>query len=159
MAKTWFNYICKFQTYNDANPNGNSTYTVWPTGIYRDALINLAKDRDPSQVMNYNEGRSICYTPDQEVWNKIYDAAAANQWQVDNVIGNVIHIHTPSGCLNTSRIPAIGYLVMDFENNDGSLSHLHPGHRIFQFVQGGLQGTLEDRLNQFRAAIDKYRKP
>ena len=154
MAKTWFNYICKFQTHNEANPNGNSTYTVWPTGIYRDALINLDKDRDPSQVMNYNEGRRICYTPYEEVQNTI-----DNGCHVANVVGDVIFIDTPSGCLKAFRKPAIGYWVMDFEiNDDGTVSHLHPGHQIFQFVQGGLQGTREDRLNQFRAAIDRYRK-
>jgi len=169
MPSTFSNFPCRFQTLNDVNTNGNSTYTVWATGMHRDALVNLAKDRPASQVLNYEPGRSICYVAPtangDRLLNEIYDAIVGGRPVVIEDVNNneVIRFSAelPNGHHyrgSAHRTPAVGMHVMDFVNRNGRVDGFHPGHPILRFLaRAGLQGTLESRLGELRHAIDAYR--
>lgn len=170
MPNTWSNYPCRFQTLNDANKNGNSTYTVWATGMYRDALVNLAKDRDAKQVLNYEPERSICYvanTADGErLLNEIYDAIVGGRAVLIEEVNNNELIRFSVTKLNghhyrgtAKRTPAVGMHIMDFVNRNGEVKSFHPGHPILKFINGpALQGSFDTRLDDLRRVIDAYRK-
>jgi len=170
MPNTWSNYPCRFQTLNDSNLNGNSTYTVWATGMYRDALVNLAKDRDAKQVLNYEPGRSICYVANtangERLLNEIYDAiVSGREVQIEDVNNNEdirFSVENRNGHHyrgSAKRTPAVGMHVMDFVNNKGEVDSFHPGHPILKFINGpALQGSFDTRLNDLRRAINAYKK-
>jgi hypothetical protein len=167
MPRTWLNEPCRFETENTANVNGNSVYTVWSTGLYRDALVNLDRQRDPGQVLNYSPGRCICYTDDDALADAILDAVwgrppgTVEIVDVYNLNTILIHVqyHNTDYSGYASRQPQVGYTVIDAVNQNGVLDEVHVGHAVHRMLQGNpLQGTFDERLQQLRGAIDRYRQ-
>ena len=139
--KSWTNFECSFETLNTVNNFGNTKYLIFNDRMVRTAKINLV--RAPAQILIGNP--SICYIDsNQLIYGAIMNQGDDSKIKIVSVNGNVIYVKVegvagPNGNYmigECSRIPANGYFTFDFDNDDGSLSHVHIGHGVINLIPG-----------------------
>jgi len=133
MAKTWFNYPCRFSTSNTENQLGNSAYQVTLTGMTRFAPVNT--NRAPNQLNTGNP--NICYVAmDSELYTRIMRIPSDRDdlITIKNVILDSIIVNADAFNGLAFRKPQIGFCPFDFVNDNGTLSLVHVGHQICRFL-------------------------
>lgn len=89
MPTTWSNVVCSFQTRNEENTNGNSTYNVTADNMTSFAPVNA--QRAPNQVQTGNP--NICYLdPNGETYRRVMKTRNDSDITIANVQGDDITV-------------------------------------------------------------------
>ena len=132
MPTTWSNVVCSFQTRNEENTNGNSTYNVTADNMTRFAPVNA--QRAPNQVQTGNP--NICYLdPNGETYRRVMQTRNDSDITIANVQGDDITVVVQTFVGNAFRRPRLLFCPFDFVNNDGTLTHIHIGHPVCGLAQ------------------------
>ena len=131
MSKIWYNHPCRFSTKNTLNQLGNSHYSVLITSMTRFAPINI--NRASNQVNTGNP--SICYLiPNSKLYDRIMHTTDDSKITIENVILDSIIVNADNFKGLALRKPQKGFVPFDFVNNGGTLTSIHVGHEIHEFL-------------------------
>ncbi len=129
MAKIWYNHPCIFYTRNTENNYGDSKYTVTLNAMTRFAPVNLL--RAPAQVNTGNP--SICYLdPKSQLYTRIMRTLDDSKIKIESAVLNIISVNADGLIGAAFRKPETDLVTFDFVNNNGVLSHIHVGHKVYR---------------------------